>query len=277
MAGDYGPPAAIGDRRRDSVFLPIRGTIESHQHEYDRGHATDDPTPPPLVALGVGPLFALLVVLAVVASLINLPYYALSPGDATPVAPRIVVPSRDADHIHGAVLLTDVLLSQVTLLDYLPDRLEPGHLVVPADEVLGPATPPAQLAAQGYLEMAQSQAAAKAAALSRLGYGPASQRRCADLRRPTRRPCGQRIRVGEIVTAVGTTPTPDACALIGALQGSAPGIRHPVGRRILGDLQRHPGPWQGRPAFRTARQSPSGHRVLRMPGGERGAACVPRG
>jgi PDZ domain-containing protein len=174
--------------------------------------------------LFVAVLVVVVAVLTGVASSIELPYYALSPGQATPVTPRIVVPAGRSHRIHGAVLLTDVLLSPVSLLDYLPDRWSSDTSLVPADEVLGPATPPAQLSAQGYLEMAQSQAAAKAAALSRLGYrvGARDAGVLIFAVQPGS-PAAGVVMVGQIVTAVGTTPTPNACALVSALYRRAPG------------------------------------------------------
>jgi len=167
---------------------------------------------------------AVLAVLAAVASRIELPYYALSPGDASPVAPLVKVPPAHAHRVHGNLLLTDVLLSQVSLLDYLPDRWSSDTTVVPASEVLGPATPPAQLTAQGYLEMAQSQSAAKAAALRRLGYAvPERDAGALVFAVQPRSPASTVLQVAQIVTAVGPTPTPNTCAFVSALHSYGPG------------------------------------------------------
>ena len=44
-------------------------------------------------------------------------YYAITPGDATPVAPLITVPA-DLNHpLTGSILLTDVYVEQLNALD----------------------------------------------------------------------------------------------------------------------------------------------------------------
>ncbi len=169
---------------------------------------------------------ACVAVLVVVASRIELPYYAIAPGQASSVGPRVHVPPDLSHPVRGKVLLTDVLLSRVSLLDYLPYRWSSDTEVVPAAQVLGPATPPDQLVSQGYLEMAQSQSAAKAAALRRLGYEvPAQHGGTLVVAVQQGSPAAPALRVAEIVKAVGSTPTPDSCAFVGALHGYSPGGR----------------------------------------------------
>ncbi len=159
-----------------------------------------------------------LVVAAVVADHVDLDYYVITPGVAQPVAPLVHVSKQRAHRLHGSVLLTDVYLTRVTALSYLYDSLRANARILPAATVLGPATPPTQLVAQGYLEMEQSQSAAKAAALTRLGYHvgvrdigvvvfavvPGS-------------PAADALSVGQVVTAVEGHRTPDACAFARAL------------------------------------------------------------
>src|ERR1700728_3405364 len=115
-------------------------------------------------------VIVLIVVAIAVASRITLNYYLLSPGDAQPVNPLIKVPSDRAHHISGSVLLTDVFLAQVTALSYIPNLLSSDDQVVPADELVGTGIPSSELVAQGYLEMVQAKAAAKTAALRRVGH-----------------------------------------------------------------------------------------------------------
>src|SRR5271165_6488208 len=101
---------------------------------------------------------------------IQLNYYAISPGDAQSVIPLVKVPPGRSYPHKGTILLTDVYVNQLTLLNAIPNLLSSNTAIYSSDEILGPYTPPDQLVAQGYLEMAQSQSAAKAAALTRLGY-----------------------------------------------------------------------------------------------------------
>lgn len=172
----------------------------------------------------VAAVAVLLVVLGAVASRITLDYYALTPGQAQPVGPLVKVPPGRAHPTRGPILLTDVYVTRVTLLDYLPDLLDSDAQVVGAATVLGPDTPADQLTTQGYLEMAQSQAAAKAASLTWLGY-TVTHRDAGALVFAVQpgSPAATALRVGQIVTAVDGTPTADDCAFIAALQPYGPG------------------------------------------------------
>lgn len=159
-----------------------------------------------------------LIVAAVVADHIELDYYVLTPGDARPVAPLVEVPKDRAHPVHGGVYLTDVYVTQVTALSYLYDKVRGDSQLLPAVTVLGPAAPPSQLLDQGYLQMQESQSAAKTAALTRLGYHvhvrdtgvviyavvPGS-------------PASKSLAVGRIVRAVDGHTTTNACAFSRAL------------------------------------------------------------
>ncbi|MGO9458034.1 MAG: S16 family serine protease [Acidimicrobiales bacterium] len=167
-----------------------------------------------------------IVVLAAVfvASRIQLNEYVLTPGQAQAVGPLVSVPTDRSHRIDGPILLTDVYLTRVSLLSYLPDRLNGDAQMVTGKALLGPATPPAQLTAQGYLEMAQAQSAAKAAALARLGYAvPEHNAGTLVFAVSPGSPASPLLSVGQIVTAVDGTPTPDACSFIAALHALGPG------------------------------------------------------
>jgi PDZ domain-containing protein len=159
-----------------------------------------------------------LIVLVVVASRIQLNEYVLTPGQAQAVGPLVKVPSDRSHRIDGPILLTDVYLTRVSLLSYLPDRLNGDAQMVTATALLGPTTPPAQLTAQGFLEMAQAQAAAKAAALTRLGYKtPEHDAGTLVFGVSPGSPAYQQLKVGQIITAVDGTPTPNECGFVAAL------------------------------------------------------------
>ncbi|MGH8980155.1 MAG: S16 family serine protease [Acidimicrobiales bacterium] len=184
---------------------------------------------PAVVALVV----AVLVVAGVVSAHVDLGDYVLTPGHAEPVGPLVEVPAARAHHVVGKVLLTDVDVAQVTALTYLYDELRSDAQVLPETTVLGPATPPSELVAQGYLEMAQSQDAARAAALTRLGYG-VHEHNAGTLVFSVMAgsPAARILRVGEIVTAVDGTATPDVCAFSRAL------ARHGAGARVTLEIER---------------------------------------
>ncbi|HLW45604.1 MAG TPA: S16 family serine protease [Acidimicrobiales bacterium] len=169
-------------------------------------------------------VIALLVVAGVVADHIQLDYYVVTPGVAQPVAPLVKVPKDRAHTVHGNVFLTDVYITQVTALSYLYDKVRSDAQLLPSATVLGPATPASQLVNQGYLEMEQSQSAAKAAAFTRLGYhvGARNAGVVAFAVVPDS-PASKILAVGQLVTAVNGRRTLDVCAFAKALASVRPG------------------------------------------------------
>ena len=57
-------------------------------------------------------------VAAFVAARISVNYYALTPGQATPVSQFIEVPPSDNHPLTGKILLTDVFVTQLNALNY---------------------------------------------------------------------------------------------------------------------------------------------------------------
>jgi len=164
------------------------------------------------------------VVVAVVASRVDLGYFVISPGDAQSVVPLITVPPREAHPVRGAVLLTDVFEAQVTALGYLFDRLSPDDQLIPADEVLSPGIPSSELTAQGYLEMAQAKQAAETAALRRLGYAvPEHADGVVVEGVASGAPAFGVLQVGQVITGVDGVPTPEVCRFVATLSGLRPG------------------------------------------------------
>jgi PDZ domain-containing protein len=150
--------------------------------------------------------------------------YAISPGEATRVAPLITVPPGHAK-VAGPILLTDVLVSRVTVLSWIPDKLSGDTQLVPADEILGD-TPPQQLVTQGYLEMAQSQSAAKAAGERAVGHlVPEHDAGALVNAVGTGSPADGALQVAQTIVGADGRPVHDSCALIGVLHGLAPGDR----------------------------------------------------
>ena len=175
----------------------------------------------PRVAIAV---IAVIVVALVAASRITLNYYVLSPGDAQSVGPLIKVPSDRAHRSDGTVLFTDVFLGQVTALDYVPYLLSSNDQVVPTGELVGSGIPTSELTAQGYLEMAQAQAAAKTAALERLGFQIKEHDSGAVVEAiSSGTPAIGNLKVGEVITAVNGSGTPTVCDFVRRLAGFGPG------------------------------------------------------
>ena len=67
-------------------------------------------------------ILVVLVAAVVILSRWNVGYYALTPGDATPVASFITVPANLDHPLSGSILLTDVYETQLNALTYLQER-----------------------------------------------------------------------------------------------------------------------------------------------------------
>ena len=114
---------------------------------------------------------ALVVLAGIVAAQINVNYYVITPGDATPVSQYIEVPAQYNHPVTGQILLTDVFVSQLNALNYLQYRFfDSNDEIYSSQTLLGPSTNESEYLDQGYLEMAQAQNYATATALSHLGY-----------------------------------------------------------------------------------------------------------
>lgn len=152
-------------------------------------------------------------------------YYAITPGNAQPVAPFITVPAHLDHPLTGKILLTDVYVTPLTAQSYLWSRFVASNSdVVPNDAILDPSTPADQYTDQGYLDMAQAQSYATAAALTHLGYTVHAQNTGALVYgTAVGSPAGAALRVGQIITAVNGKATPTACALVNSLHGHLPG------------------------------------------------------
>jgi Lon-like protease len=173
-------------------------------------------------------VIVILLLLAVwVASRWNVGYYAISPGDATPVAPFISVPPDLDSKLSGNILLTDVFVKQLDALSYLQARyFSSDTQIVPSVELLGPSTPPDQLAPQGFLEMSQAQNQATAAALTHLGYTVSSKDVGALVFGiAPKSPAAGVLQVSQVITGVNGTPVTGVCSLVTALHGLQPGTK----------------------------------------------------
>ena len=173
----------------------------------------------------LGLLVAIVLVAGFVAARINVNDYVITPGDATPVSQYIEVPPHLDHPLTGKILLTDVYVSQLNALSYLRYRLFGSNSTIyPGAELLGGAPTEGQYLNQGYLQMAQAQSFATAAALTRLGYEVSSSNVGALVYGiPEGSPSSGVLQVAQVITAVNGTPTQTDCALTGALHGLKPG------------------------------------------------------
>ena len=207
---DAGEAAAIPSP--EDVAAPVRGRHRRRRRRW-----------PKVLLVFVG----LLVVAALILERWSVGYYALTPGDATPVASFIKVPPRLDHPLRGTILLTDVYETQLNALTYLQERyLSSVAQVYSAGELIGSSTPANQYIDQGYLQMSQAQSDATAAALPHLGYTD-SHKNAGGLIYgiPNGTPAARVLKVSQVLTAVNGTPTPTPCALVNALHGLVAGTK----------------------------------------------------
>ena len=151
----------------------------------------------------VGLVIAIVAAL-IVASFVNVSYYAITPGSGVNVAGLITVPRARATHTKGAVLLTDVEVTPLKALSYLYYRyFDSDADVEPNVDVLGFATPQ-QYAEQGVIDMENARQAAAVNALHSLGYATSAEANGVIVYQPLPgSPAAKSLRVGEVVTALG--------------------------------------------------------------------------
>lgn len=170
-------------------------------------------------------------VLALVAVIVSqhwtLAQYAITPGNATPVAPLVAVSGVSTDATHDRILLTDVYLTRITAWGWLVDHFS-GHVqFLTPGELLEPGVPTSELDAQGYLEMSDSQRAAKVAAFRALGWRVAPHPTGAVVNAviDPSPAFGARLRVGDEIVGFDGASVDSACALVARAHALAPGTR----------------------------------------------------
>lgn len=170
---------------------------------------------------------ALIVVIVVVVGLRawSVPYYALTPGDATPVAPLVKIQGLATDSHRDKIMLTDVYLQSLSAWQYLFMHFQSHVEFVNADQLVDPGIPQSELAAQGYLQMDDSKQAAEVAALRALGWTvPATSTGAVVDGVISPSPAySVHIHVADRVIGVNGTAVHDSCDLIGIVHSLAPG------------------------------------------------------
>lgn len=166
---------------------------------------------------------ALVVVAVIIASFVQIPYYALTPGAAIDVATMVKVPARVRQHHPGAIYMTDVTLVPLRAIDYLFYRFNGDDAVLPNAQILGPLTA-AQYDAEGAIDMANARQAATVVALSTLGYPVRAVANGAIVYEPLPRSgASPRLIVGDVITAIAGRPTTTLADLTRALAPLRPG------------------------------------------------------
>jgi PDZ domain-containing protein len=111
----------------------------------------------------------LLVAAIAAASLISIPYYAITPGSAQSIAPMIGVPKSKDHHHTGTVLLVDVQFVPLKAIEWLWFELDSNAQIVPSSAFIGDQTPQ-NYQVEGEIDMSTAQQAATVVAFDQLGY-----------------------------------------------------------------------------------------------------------
>ncbi len=170
-----------------------------------------------------GAIVLVLALLAVAASMVGMPYYSLSPGNALPVSQMIAIPGKKLHPLHGQVLMTDVEVAQVNLLGYIVDHFESHVALVKSDELIGPG-PASELNGEAMIEMVESKLTARVEALRQMGYSVPERNAGAVIwmvLKPS--PSWGKLVPGDVITAVNGRRVSTASELAGVVSVEKPG------------------------------------------------------
>ena len=101
---------------------------------------------------------------------INLPYFAVIPGQAQSVAPLLTVPKGHSHTFNGRLFLTDVGVGNVTVGNWLYYHFDSNAVLYPKSDFIESGTDQQQYDDQNVVEMEESQLTAAAVSLRQLGY-----------------------------------------------------------------------------------------------------------
>ena len=144
--------------------------------------------------------------------------YALTPGDATPVAPLVKIHGVLSANHRGKIMLTDVNLQSLNALQWILMHFQSHVQFVASNELVEPGVPTAELDAQGYLEMSDSKQAAEVAAFKSIGWKIPATPTGAIVNSVVAPSPAQTagLHVADEITAVNGTPVTSSCSLITA-------------------------------------------------------------
>ncbi len=170
---------------------------------------------------------ALVVVLAIVVALgkWQISEYAITPGNATPVAPLVKVQGVATNPHVDKIMLVDVYLSSLNVWQWVRLHFASHVQFIPANELVDPGIPDDELGPQGFQEMSDSKQAAEVAAFRALGWkitGTPTGTIINGVVAPSPARTAN-LKVGDEIVAVNGKPVRTNCALISMVHSLAPG------------------------------------------------------
>ncbi|HZT67337.1 MAG TPA: PDZ domain-containing protein [Acidimicrobiales bacterium] len=189
----------------------------------DAPPAEDAPEPRRARTWILGVIAAVIVVIDLVSITVNLPYFELSPGTTSPVAPMITVPANQRHPVSGAVMLTTVLLRQARPIDFVYAWFNHDVQIVSRESILGN-LPTGELQQINNEEMQGSVQDAQVAALRRLGYRVPEHGTGALVEEVVpKTPAAPVVHVGDTITAIDGRPVQLDTDVTTALVADHPG------------------------------------------------------
>lgn len=157
--------------------------------------------------------------------------YALTPGDATPVAPLVKISGVTTNRHNDKIMLTDVYLSSLTAWQWVTMHFQAHVEFVPSTDLTNPGVPTSELVAQGYLQMNDSKQAAEVAAFRALGWRtPSTSTGAIVVSVNVPSPANTaKIRVADEIVAFNGRKVTSTCSLISAVHTLAPGTTVHIG------------------------------------------------
>jgi PDZ domain-containing protein len=152
--------------------------------------------------------------------------YALTPGDATPVAPLVTIKGDVTTNPHPSkIMLVDVYLSSLSVWQWITMHFQSHVQFVPADELVEPGVSTSELSAQGFLEMSDAKQAAEVAAFRALGWHvPATPTGAVVTAVINPSPASRaNVTVGDEIIGVDGTTVHSGCQLVSYVHNLAPG------------------------------------------------------
>jgi PDZ domain-containing protein len=185
-------------------------------------------------------LLAVVVAAFLAASLITIPYDALTPGTALNVGGLISVPTGESHAHSGSVFLTDVeLVLSMRAIQWPFFILNHDDQVEPTSEISGPANA-TEYQEQGVIDMDTARQAATVVALRSAGYKVvANPAGVVDYQPIPDSPAARSLIVGDVITSIDKSPTLSFAALSAAVVAQPPGTKVEVGFHFIGSSHAH--------------------------------------
>ena len=156
---------------------------------------------------------------------INTSQYAITPGQATPIAPLMKIEGIATEKHLDKIELVDVYLQQLSVWQWIGAQFQSHVAFLPASALVTPGQPTSELAPQGYLEMNDSKQSASVAAFRALGYkvpGTPTGALITGINYPS--PAwNANLNIADRIVEVNSTKVTSSCGLISAMHNYAPG------------------------------------------------------